>query len=404
MIRSLTFTMIFTLASVMVWAGGYQVRLQGNKNTGMGLTGAALQHGSSSVFYNPGALSLMESKMDFSVGASGILSRITYEKAGSDYQAETENPMSTPFYVYGAGKISERWTVALGVYTPFGSTAQWNDQWAGKLLIQNISLKAIFVQPTVSFKVNDKLGIGAGFVYSHGSVKLQKGLNYSSDSQVLLEGTASSMGFNAGVFYQPTEKLAVGLNYRSKIIAAVEGGDATFTIPQALQTTLPVSNKFSAELPMPANIDFGIAYQASEDFLVSVEMGWVMWSVYESLSFEFEEKGELLNSVNVRNFKDTFVPRFGLQYNLNEMITLRAGGYYDPSPTDENYFTPETVSLNGIAFTLGLSIQPTEKLSIDLSYLQVNGMQAQTSYVTEKFSGTYKSAAYIPGFGVSYRF
>jgi opacity protein-like surface antigen len=57
-----------------------------------------------------------------------------------------------------------------------------------------------------------------------------------------------------------------------------------------------------------------------------------------------------------------------------------------------------------LAFTLGLSIQPTEKLSIDLSYLQVNGFQAQKAYVTESFSGTYKSAAYIPGFGVTYHF
>lgn len=404
MIKSFTFSMIFALASVTVWAGGYQVRLQGNKNTGMGLTGAALQHGSSSIFYNPGALSLMEGKMDFSVGASGILSRITYEKAGSDYQAETENPMSTPFYVYGAGKISDRWTVGLGVYTPFGSSAKWDDQWAGRLLIQNISLRAIFVQPTVAFKINDKLGIGAGFVYCHGSVKLAKGINYSSESKTELEGTSSSMGYNLGVFYQPTEKLSFGLNYRSKVIAAVDGGDATFTVPTALAGMVPSKNKFSAELPMPANIDFGVAYQASDKLLVTAEFGYVMWSVYESLTFEFEEMGTLLNSTNTRNFKDVFVPRLGFQYELNDMITLRAGGYFDPTPTDENYFTPETVSLDGLAFTLGLSIQPTEKLSIDLSYLQVNGFQAQKSYVTEGFSGTYKSAAYIPGFGVTYHF
>jgi len=404
MTKSFIFCMLFAIAGFTAFAGGYQVRLQGNKSTGMGLTGTALNLGSSSIFYNPGALSLMKDKMDFSVGASGILSRITFEKSGSTYQAETNNPMSTPFYVYGAGKISDKWTVGLGVYTPFGSSAKWDDNWAGKLLIQNIALEAIFVQPTVSYKINDKLGIGAGFVYMYGKVKLAKGLNYGPNSKAELDGTASGMGFNVGVYYLASDKLSVGLNYRSKVTADVSGGTATFTTPGYVQNIIPVDNKFAASLPMPANLDFGVSYRATDDLLVSFEVNYVMWSVYKSLEFTFDQQGALLNSSNTRNYKDTFIPRLGLEYKLNDMVTIRAGGYYDQSPTNADYFTPETVSLNTVAFTLGLSINPTEKLSIDLSYLQLTGLKAVKSYLPEKFSGTYKSAAYIPGIGVSYHF
>jgi long-chain fatty acid transport protein len=404
MIKSFIFSLLFAVAGLSVFAGGYQVRLQGNKSTGMGLTGTALNLGSSSIFYNPGALSLMKEKMDFSVGASGIISRITFEKSESQYQAETENPMSTPFYIYGAGRISDKWTVGLGVYTPYGSSAKWDDDWAGSLLIQNISLKAIFIQPTVAYKINDKLGVGAGFVYAYGTVELAKSLNSGPGTGAALEGTSSNMGFNLGVFYTPTEKLSVGLNYRSKVLAEVKGGDATFTVPQSIQSLVPTNNKFDATLPMPGNLDFGLSYQASEKLLVSLEVNWVMWSVYDTLTFEFEESGDRLNSSNPRLYKDTFIPRLGFEYKLNDMVTLRAGGYYDPSPTDENYFNPETVSLNTLAFTLGLSVKPTEKLSIDLSYLQLTGLKAEKSYSPENFTGTYKSAAYIPGIGVSYHF
>ncbi len=404
MTKSFIFSMLFAVTGFTVFAGGYQVRLQGNKNTGMGLTGTALNLGSSSIFYNPGALALMKDKMDFSVGASGILSRITFEKSGSNYQAETENPMSTPFYLYGAGRIADRWTVGLGVYTPYGSTSKWNDDWAGKLLIQNISLKAIFVQPTVSFKVNDQIGIGAGFVYAFGDVKLAKGLNYGPGTGAVLEGKTSSMGYNLGAYYTPCEGVAIGLNYRSKVMAKVEGGDATFTVPGSIHGLVPATNKFSATLPMPANLDFGVSYQTTEKLLLTLEVGYVMWGVYDTLSFEFEQSGSVLNSKNPRNFKNVLVPRIGMEYKFNDMLTFRAGGYYDPSPTDEMYFTPETVSLNNICFTLGLSIEPTEKLSIDLSYLQVNGMKAEKSYAPANFAGTYKSAAYIPGIGVSYHF
>jgi len=404
MTKSLIFSLLFAVAGMSAFAGGYQVRLQGNKSTGMGLTGTALNLGSSSIFYNPGALSLMKNKTDFSIGACGILSRITFEKSGSQYQAETDNPMSTPLYVYGAGKISDKWTVGLGVYTPFGSSTQWENDWAGKFLIQNISLKAIYVQPTVAYKINDKLGVGAGFVYAHGTVKLAKGLNYGAGTGVELEGTSSNMGFNVGVFYTPTDKLSLGVDYRSKILAEVKGGDATFTIPQSVQNTIPAQNKFDATLPMPGNLDFGVSYQACEKMLVSFEVNWVMWSAYDTLKFEFEEKGEILNSSNPRKYKDTFIPRLGFEYKLNDLITLRAGGYYDQSPTDDDYFNPETVSLNTLAFTLGMSINPTEKLSIDLSYLQLSGQKTEKTYSPEEFGGTYKSAAYIPGIGVSYHF
>jgi long-chain fatty acid transport protein len=396
--------MLLAMSYVTTQAGGYQVRLQSNRSTGMGLTGTGLQMGASSMFFNPGALSMMETKMDFSAGLSGIISKISFQQTGQNLVSETDNKLGTPFYVYGAGKINEKWAVGLAIYTPYGSSAKWEDDWAGRLLIQNIALQAIFIQPTISYQISDKLGIGAGLVYTTGSVKLQKGLNYGPDSYVELDGSASGIGFNLGAFYAASEKLSMGINYRSEMMMDVSGGDAKFNVPFSLGTTIPAENKFSASLPLPANLDFGVSYQATDKLLLAAEVNWVMWGTYETLEFTFEEKGELLNSVNPRQYKDTFIPRIGAEYQFNDMFTFRAGAYYDPSPTNEDYFTPETVSLDNIAFTLGLSIYPTERLSIDLSYLQISGLKAKKNYQPDNFGGTYKSAAFIPGFGLSYRF
>ena len=86
------------------------------------------------------------------------------------------------------------------------------------------------------------------------------------------------------------------------------------------------------------------------------------------------------------------------------MFTFRAGAYYDPTPTNEDYFTPETVSLNTVALTFGLSIVAVEGLSIDLSYLQLFGLESDKAYTPDGFAGTYKSQSYIPGLGLSYNF
>ncbi len=392
------------LVSSTVFAGGYQVRLQGNKQNGFGLVGTPLSWGSSSMFYNPGALSFMKDKMHFEVGASAIMSNVSFQQTGSSITEETDNPLGTPFYVYGAGKINEMITVGLAVYTPFGSSAKWQDDWSGKFLIQNISLKAIFIQPTISFNFNDKFGIGAGFVYTTGGVEINKALNYGTNSTVNLDAKASGMGFNLGLFYKASDKLSLGLNYRSKINMKVENGDATFTVPSSLNYLMPESNKFDSELPLPGNLDFGVAFQATDKLLIAVELDWVMWSTYDTLSFTFHENGDLLSSDNPREYKDSFIPRIGIQYDMMENLQLRAGAYYDTSPTNPDYFTPETVSLNTFAYTLGLSYSPIDMLSIDVSFLQLFGQQSEMEYAPDNFKGTYQTITYIPGLGVSLRF
>jgi len=390
-----------------VFAGGYQVRLQGNKQTGMGLVGTPLNFGASSMFYNPGSLAMMKTNWSFEVGASYILSHATFEKSESNYTAETDNPGSTPFYFYGAGKINKLITVGLAVYTPFGSSANWNDDWAGNLLVQNIDLQAIYFQPTVSFNINDKLGIGGGFIYAMGNVGLNKALNYNDangQSTVNLEGKGSNLGYNVGLIFKPTEKWSLGLDYRSEIMMKVEDGDATFNIPPSLEGTIPPNNTFSAELPLPANLDFGVAVQATSKFLVSVEFDWTFWSVYDTLTFTFAEEGDLLNSSNPREYHNAFIPRIGLEYAFSEKFQLRVGAYYDPTPTNPNYFTPETVSLNTTAITAGFSWYPVKNLGIDFSIVQLFGQQSQKNYVPDNFGGTYKTNTTAPGIGISYSF
>ncbi len=396
--------LLFSIITWSAFAGGYQVRLQGQKQTGMGLIGTPFNLGASSIFFNPGALSMMENKYSFSLGVNPIFSRALFMQKASDNYARTDNKTGTPFYVYGAGKITDKITVGLGVYTPFGSTATWDDDWYGKYLIRDISLKSFFIQPTVSYKVNDKLGIGAGFTYVIGDVKLSKAIPYNNASSEL-KGSASNIGFNVGIYYKPTEKLSVGIDYRSKVIMKLEDGDADFSgIPSALSLTIPDKNYFNAELPLPSNLDFGISYQVTEKLLLAAEVNYVAWSTYDSLIFKFKENGEVLDSYNPRKYKDSWIIRLGGEYALCEKMILRAGGYYDPSPCNDNYFTPETVSLNTMAFTFGLSFMPVDKLSIDLSYLQLHGLKGERTYEPANLSGDYKTLTSIPGIGISYNF
>ena len=400
---SLLFIILIT-SSIGLLAGGYQVRLQGARQSGMGLTGTSLISGASDIFYNPGSLSFLSKKFEFTAGTNAIFSKIEFRSLESDYVAKTNNPVSLPFFFYGAGKITDKITAGLGIYTPYGSKTDWPDDWSGRFLIQNIALSSIYFQPSISFQILDNLSIGAGLAYVMGSVDLQRALPYNDRSFVKLNGNASAFGFNIGVLFKPAESMHIGIDYRSKIEVKLDDGDANFRIPASLVSIITIENKFSSSLPLPANLDCGLSWQITQKLLFSFEINWVLWNCYDSLTFTFIENGDMLNSINPLLYSNSIIPRFGLEYRIQPKLKIRTGAYYDNSPANDEYFTPETVTLNTLGFTFGLSYHPIENLNFDFSFVQLMGIEGEKKYSPGNFAGKYRSSASIPGIGISYSF
>ncbi|MBS2097542.1 OmpP1/FadL family transporter [Carboxylicivirga linearis] len=398
---------IAAMCGLNSYAEGYQVNLQGNRQTGMGHTGAGLLMGASSIHFNPGALSFLQDKYEFSFGGSAIFSKNTFQKqAPSVYEAKSDNPVGTPFYFYGATKVTDQLAIGLSVTTPFGNSLSWEKDWDGRYLIQDISLRAIFIQPTISYQITEKLGVGVGFVAGNGNVDLNKALPiYGQDGaegNVNLAGNTWAFGYNAGITYKASDALTLGLNYRSKILMKVDGGDATFNVPTAVSGLYP-NTKFDAELPMPANLTFGVGYQATEKLLLAFDLQHVEWSAYKSLDFDFEAE-TVPDSHNQRDFENTLIYRLGAEYALQESFQLRAGIYYDSTPIPDDLLTPETPGTNKIGISAGFTWKASDKLAVDGSLLYIHGQKREDGYAPSDFYGTYYTNAVIPGIGITYSF
>lgn len=407
--RNIYILILFAIISGTAAAGGYQVGLHGQKQIGMGLVGTSLAWDASCMFYNPGALSFTTQKFSFAAGVSPIRSITKFQKtAPSVYEATTKNKLGTPFYFYGAARINKFMNVGLAINTPYGNSLNWGKEWAGRYLITDLKLQAIFFQPTLSVKLNEFVGIGLGIVYATGDVELNKALPVSGangDGTVSISGKTHNWGFNAGIFIKPTAKLSIGIDYRSKIMMDIKGGDANFVVPASLSGNFPSHNKVSTSLPLPGNLDFGASYEFSDKLTLAFSINKVFWHAYDTLSFDFETNTPaLVDSKGPRSYKNTMIYRLGLQYKTCSFFTFRVGGYYDPSPVNNMYFSPETPSLDNVGLSAGFSIVPVKNLSIDISFLYLMGKETAVTYAPDNFSGKYKSRTYIPGFGLTYNF
>lgn len=411
MIKTRIFPILFSFFTLTASAGGFQVNLQGQKQTGMGHTGTGLLLDNASIFFNPGAVSFLDSLRGISFGASFILPRTTYlEPYPGNYTSHIEKHTGTPFTVYAVYKFNKtaKWNVGLGIYTPFGSKVRWPDNWKGQFLIREIDLKTIFIQPTVSYKLGDKFGIGIGFIYATGGFSLRKGIpiqdtlgNYGEGK---LEGKASGYGFNTGIYFKANDKLSFGLTYRSQVSVKVTGGTAEFTVPSSVEKYFPETN-FSTQINLPQTISLGVGYVATSKLKLALDLNYVGWKSYDSLVIDFEDNTDKLADIHSpRMYQNSFIYRVGAQYELKEKWAIRLGAYFDSSPVKAGYLTPETPDANKIGITGGATFNVTKMIHVDASLLYIEGMKRTDTNLETQFGGTYKSRAVVPGLSLEWNF
>ncbi len=410
--------MAFVLASAVTYAGGYRVSVQGQRALAMGHTGVAVVNSAELGFFNPAGLVYLENRLTVSAGVSAVFSDVAWQNEEFGEIARTDNPAGTPFYFYASYKATDWLSVGLSVYTPYGSTVKWEDDWAGSHLVNNIELQAIYIQPLASVKISEQLSIGGGPIFVTGAVNFNRNLNRTltdidgNRANVTIDASGvNEWGWSVGAMYTPWEDFRLGINYRSEIIMNAEGGDADFeNIPNS--PLAPFSDTtFDASLPLPAELTVGASYQMNEKWLFAFDFNRNFWGVYESLDIQF---GNGVVSENPRQYEDSNIWRFGAEYAATDKFVLRAGYYYDESPVQEGYFAPETPRNDSMGFTAGLSLNVTSNLAIDASfaYIRFSEVDASYNYYTEEvngqdvsvpFGGSYKSSAFIPGLGVTYK-
>lgn len=403
-----------TLLCSSAWASGYQVLLQSNRSSAMGNIGVGLRPDPSSINFNPGAIALMRQN-GVQIGANLIYSEVAYQPFESSQIYRTDNPTGTPFHMFAVfGPEDSNFKFGLGIYTPFGSSVQWEENWAERFDLTSLTLQAIFVQPTVSYKINEQLSVGAGFIYSFGGVNLQRDikeiyLGRNEYGSAELDGSASGFGYNLGIYYEPSEKFSIGLNYRSRIDMKVEEGTANFRkSPLVPDSQIPSETGFTAELPLPSNLTLGFSFRPSEKFMIGADIMRTGWSAYESLTFVYDDPvgGQDRTSAS-RNYENSFTYRLGAEYQVLEILKLRAGTYYDETPVPVGFMTPETPDANAIGFSAGFGLNIGEHFVVDASFLFIDKEQRDNPAVAEAGdlpTGTYKSRAIAPGLSLTYNF
>lgn len=400
---------VAVLSGLSSYAGGFRVSLQGVKQLAMAHTSAHAED-ASIAFFNPGGISFIPERLSVAAGGFGAFSKLTYQNTNTLQSYETDNPIGTPIYAAVAYKVLDNVSVGFSFTTPYGSTIQYPENWSGREMVQKMSLKSMYFQPMVSFKLAPWASLGVSYIYATGMVDWDKAATNIGGTVNIKDDKARGSGFGMGFYFRPANNFDIGLAYRSKVSMKADNGVATFNVSNALYGDLGLNaagqDAFTATLPLPEEYTIGATYKIRPAWKISADFNYTGWEAYDRLTLDFANApiGNQTDNtilVNPKNFKNSRTFRVGTEYQFTPMIAGRLGYYYDEAAYEPNSFSPETPSFDTNAITGGFGIK-FRGFGVDVAAAKTFPKYRSFTNPITNFSGQAKGSTLYIGLGLSY--
>lgn len=314
---------------------------------------------------------------------------------------------------YYVKPLDDKVAFGLGIYVPFGLMTDYERNFQGRYYADKSYVRVITIQPTLSYRFNDKLSVGFGPTFNHIEGELSSSLLNplspgSNDGKVRIRGDDTAVGFNVGVLYEFTPSTRAGLTYHSRVKYQLDG-DTRISGNGALAG---LAGKYDASLDMttPESVDFSVTHELTDALTLHAGSTWTRWSRFQEIRVENDSAtlpANLSTITEEQNWHDTWAHAVGLSYRLNPQWTLRTGLAVDQSPTNNTNRSPRIPSGDRTIFSIGAGWSPTQDLIVDLaySYLQEESVDvAHQSPSRGDYRARYRNSAHGFGAAVSYRF
>jgi long-chain fatty acid transport protein len=241
-------------------------------------------------------------------------------------------PVGAFFYVY---KFSER--VRLGVAAYSGN---YSTQWVGRYYITRESLFTGKIAPSIAYKLNEWLSLGAGFSFAVGRLEFQSKINNVlprfGDGGLSVESWDEAFGGNAGILITPISKLRIGLTYQSPEYFKFGFRPYLTNLGPGLGA---ISKRiggaqFNVPLTEPQQVMASALYEVLPNFSLLGNVGWQNWTEFGEFPVGISAKTQRTLDANL-HFSNTCQIAVGQQFRFSEKWLWSAGFAYDSSPVSQ---------------------------------------------------------------------
>lgn len=386
-------------ASQPVLAGGFLNQIQSAGAASVSTAGqTAIAEDATTVYYNAaGMTQLKRAEITFTAPViflssrfqnSGTTAGLGDPARGSNGDKDQNFPIPSLFATL---PLSDRITVGLGVFVPFGQANTYPDDWVGRYQLQKISLKTVDIDPAIAYRLTDNLSVGGGLDIQYAHIVRNNALDLGAfciatagpapcsglglspqgaDGRQRVTAANWGFGFNVGLLYALGEDTQIGLNYRSAVRHNFSG-TAVYQVPAAA-TPLTAGGLFQntalhSPMTLPDVIAAGISHKVNDRLTILADLDWTGWHRLGQFHLDFASPAQPDQTL-LLNWSDTIRFALGGIYNLTDRIALRAGISWDQTPTSNTYRSAELPDANEIMGSAGFSYRLNDHFSTIVSY------------------------------------
>jgi len=415
--------LVMGLGATGAHAAGFQLLEQNASGLGNAYAGsAAVAENASTIYYNPAGMTKLEG-INISGGFNVIKASFKFDNDGSagpgGLPLGTNNggdggSTGVAPNLYASWQINPRWFAGLGIGGPFGLMTEYGDDWIGRYHSRKFEIQSININPSIAYKVSDRLSIGAGLNWTYLDAEYRRAVPMAvttpmgpmifpdAAAQANLRG--DGWGWNVGLLYDITPDTRIGLSYRSTTKIDADGHTKLTDTPAALG--LPGRVDASTSVKLPDTAILSLSHNLNEKWQLLADVSWTGWSSLKTLDIDNGPLGE--DSLKLK-FRDTWRVALGANYRMNPKWTLKAGVAWDQTPIrNENYRLTSLPDNDRIWASIGARYNFSEHGAIDIGYAHLFVKNTDINNTTDAAKGTvrgkYDSDADIFGVQVSYRF
>lgn len=378
---------------------GIRILQQDSEATARGEAFTATADRPSAIYYNPAGITQLEGD-HLQLGTYSIITKPTYRSPLTGEVADMRDRLQSAAQIYYTHPLAAgRAAIGLGIYSPYGLGSEWSDDSPFRSFATKTQLQYVCINPVVAIRVADGLTVAAGLTVNYGHADLRRGILVSGD-EFRIDAEGWSLGYTAGLLWQPAPRHSFGVTYRSASSMTFHG-DAFVKS----QIALPFGNERTRfDFDFPQHVMFGYSFRPSQDWNLEFDADWTDWRDVGTVRFQLAS-GDLLQTFNWRS---AWTYKFGVTRKFANGVAVSAGYLYGKSATPDSHFNPAIPDIDLHVFSLGMTYR-TERWDLGATFNLGYGPTTQVSGSQRSATGQSADGEYgFMGYGLSlmagYRF
>ncbi|HNP29024.1 MAG: outer membrane protein transport protein [Nitrospira sp.] len=382
----------FLVITDTAYGEAFRIQDQSASATGQGSAFAAQADDPSAIHYNPAGMTGLE-RVQVSIGTNLISSHVDFKSvSGTNVNGGIDgtvaNPPPSNFFLTANlkdlgfeafGDLS----LGIGLTSPYGIQVKYSESSQLGQLNSFAALPLIDIKPTIAYKVNQYLSLGAGLdIYTFsilGETQAEQkltagpewafpplnGLGITPGAKLEANGTDTAVGFNISLMLTPWRnpdlkpRLNLAFVYRNQVSLNLKG--------KLLVDGAEFADA-STELNLPQIFSGGIALWPIRDnkkeWKVEVDVDYVDWTSFKNLDLELDSiaslPGARVTIPSERNYDSAVIVVFGTEYkwispsDLPDWdIAIRGGFSHSETPVPKKTFSPSVPDADSNTLSFG---------------------------------------------------